>query len=73
VRFIFFVLSAKEFFLIAQYFLQRLSNPKTKIRMEEKMKKTNSMLSFLNAEVNVNIDVTANVKLVKMGGGGSNI
>jgi hypothetical protein len=40
--------------------------------MEEKMKKTDSMLSFLNAEVNVNIDFMANVNLDKMGGGGGN-
>jgi hypothetical protein len=44
-----------------------------KIEMEEIMKKTNSMLSFFNAEVNVNIDVTANVNLGKRGGGGTNI
>jgi hypothetical protein len=37
------------------------------------MRKTDSMLGFLNAEVNVDIDFTANVKLVKMGGGGSNM
>jgi hypothetical protein len=41
--------------------------------MEEKMKKTNSMSSFLNAEVNVDIDFTANVNLDKMGGGGATI
>jgi hypothetical protein len=41
--------------------------------MEEKMKKTDSMLSFLSAEVNINIDVTANVNLGKQGGGGSNM
>jgi hypothetical protein len=35
------------------------------------MKKTDSMLSFLNAEVNVNIDLTANVNLGKQGGGGA--
>jgi hypothetical protein len=40
--------------------------------MEEKMKKTNSMSSFLTAEVNVSIDFTANVNLDKMGGGGGN-
>jgi prepilin-type N-terminal cleavage/methylation domain-containing protein len=34
--------------------------------MEEKMKKT----SFFGLEVNVNIDLTTNVNLVKMGGGG---
>ncbi|MDR1289586.1 MAG: hypothetical protein LBK06_00145 [Planctomycetaceae bacterium] len=34
------------------------------------MKKTNSMSSFLTAEINVNIDFTANVNLDKMGGGG---
>jgi prepilin-type N-terminal cleavage/methylation domain-containing protein/prepilin-type processing-associated H-X9-DG protein len=39
--------------------------------MEEIMKKTNSMSSFLNAEVNINIDFTANVNLGKMGGGGA--
>jgi prepilin-type N-terminal cleavage/methylation domain-containing protein/prepilin-type processing-associated H-X9-DG protein len=38
--------------------------------MEEKMKKTNSMSSFLTAEVNINIDFTANVNLGKQGGGG---
>jgi hypothetical protein len=42
---------------------------KTNIEMEEKMKKTDSMLSFLSAEVNVNIDVVANVKIGKGGGG----
>jgi hypothetical protein len=39
--------------------------------MEEKMKKTDSMLSFFNAEVSVNIDFTANVNLGKRGGGGA--
>ncbi|MDR1053277.1 MAG: type II secretion system GspH family protein, partial [Planctomycetaceae bacterium] len=34
------------------------------------MKKTDSMLSFLNAEVSINIDFTANVNLGKRGGGG---
>jgi hypothetical protein len=34
------------------------------------MKKTDQMLSFVNAEVNVNIDFTANVNLGKRGGGG---
>jgi hypothetical protein len=38
--------------------------------MEEKMKKFDSMLSFYNAEPHITIEVTANVKLVKMGGGG---
>jgi hypothetical protein len=38
--------------------------------MEEKMKKTNSMLSLLNTEVNVNIDFTTNINLGKQGGGG---
>jgi hypothetical protein len=37
------------------------------------MKKTNSMLSFVNAKVNVDIDFTANVNLGKQGGGGSNM
>jgi hypothetical protein len=41
--------------------------------MEAKMKKTNEKLSFLNAEVRINIDVTANVNLGKQGGGGSNM
>jgi hypothetical protein len=41
--------------------------------MEEKMKKFDSMLSFCNAEPHIAIEVTTNVKLVKMGGGGSNI
>jgi hypothetical protein len=41
--------------------------------MEEKMKKTDSMLSFLNAEVSIDIDFTANVNLEKMGGGGATI
>jgi hypothetical protein len=41
--------------------------------MEEKMKKTNLVSSLINAEVNVNIDVTANVNLGKAGGGGANI
>ncbi|MDR1052768.1 MAG: DUF1559 domain-containing protein [Planctomycetaceae bacterium] len=34
------------------------------------MRKTDSMLGFLNAEVNVNIDFVSNVNLGKMGGGG---
>ncbi|MDR1052870.1 MAG: hypothetical protein LBL39_01735 [Planctomycetaceae bacterium] len=34
------------------------------------MKKTDQMLSFFNAEVNVNIDFAANVNLGKQGGGG---
>ncbi|MDR1290806.1 MAG: DUF1559 domain-containing protein, partial [Planctomycetaceae bacterium] len=34
------------------------------------MKKTDSMLGFLSAEVNVNIDITTNVKIGKGGGGG---
>jgi hypothetical protein len=37
------------------------------------MKKTDSMLSFFNTEVNINIDFTTNVNLGKRGGGGSNI
>jgi hypothetical protein len=37
------------------------------------MKKTDSMLSFLNTEVSVNIDFATNVNLGKRGGGGSNI
>jgi hypothetical protein len=36
--------------------------------MEEKMRKTDSMLSFVNAEVNINIDLTANINLGKQGG-----
>jgi hypothetical protein len=59
--------------LTAQYFLQRLSNPITQNEMEEIMKKTNSMLSFANTEVNINVDFTANVNLGKRGGGGSNM
>jgi hypothetical protein len=51
--------------------LQRLSNPATKIKMEEKMRKTDQMLSFFNAEVNVSIDFTTNVNLGKRGGGGA--
>jgi hypothetical protein len=35
------------------------------------MKKTDSMLSFLSIEVNINIDVMTNVNLGKQGGGGS--
>jgi hypothetical protein len=35
------------------------------------MKKTNSMLSFVNTEVSINIDFTANVNLGKRGGGGA--
>jgi prepilin-type N-terminal cleavage/methylation domain-containing protein len=35
------------------------------------MKKTDQMLSFVNAEVNINIDFTANVNLGKRGGGGA--
>jgi prepilin-type N-terminal cleavage/methylation domain-containing protein/prepilin-type processing-associated H-X9-DG protein len=38
--------------------------------MEENMKKFDSMLSFCNAEPHTTIEVKANVKLVKMGGGG---
>jgi prepilin-type N-terminal cleavage/methylation domain-containing protein/prepilin-type processing-associated H-X9-DG protein len=38
--------------------------------MEEKMRKTDSMLGLFNAEVHVNIDFTANVNLGKGGGGG---
>jgi hypothetical protein len=41
--------------------------------MEEKMKKTDSMLSFLTAEVNVGIDFAANVNLGKRGGGGATV
>jgi hypothetical protein len=37
------------------------------------MKKTDSMLSFFDAEVNINIDFAANVNLDKMGGGGATI
>jgi hypothetical protein len=33
------------------------------------MRKTNSRSSFFNAEININIDVTANVNLDKQGGG----
>jgi hypothetical protein len=43
----------------------------TRIKWRRIMKKTDSMLSFLNAEVNVNIDFTANVNLGKRGGGGA--
>jgi prepilin-type N-terminal cleavage/methylation domain-containing protein/prepilin-type processing-associated H-X9-DG protein len=39
--------------------------------MEEKMRKTDQMLSFFNTEVNVNIDFTTNVKIGKRGGGGA--
>jgi hypothetical protein len=46
---------------------------KNRIRMEEKMRKTDSMLGLFGAEVNVNIAVTANVKIDKGGGGGSNM
>jgi prepilin-type N-terminal cleavage/methylation domain-containing protein len=38
--------------------------------MEEKMRKTDSMLGLFNVEVNVNIDVTTNVNLGRQGGGG---
>jgi hypothetical protein len=43
--------------------------------MEEKMKKTNLMLNLVNAEVNVNVDVTTDVKIGNQGkwGGGANI
>jgi hypothetical protein len=41
--------------------------------MEEKMKKTDSMLSFLTAEVNAGIDFAANVNLGKRGGGGATV
>jgi hypothetical protein len=37
------------------------------------MKKTDQMLSFFNAEVNINIDCAANVNLGKRGGGGGNM
>jgi hypothetical protein len=37
------------------------------------MKKTDSMLSFFDTEVNVNIDFAANVNLGKRGGGGATI
>jgi hypothetical protein len=37
------------------------------------MKKTDQMLSFVNTEVSINIDFTANVNLGKMGGGGATI
>jgi hypothetical protein len=40
--------------------------------MEEKMKKTDLVLSLVNAKVNVSIDVTTNVNLGKTGGGGGN-
>jgi hypothetical protein len=70
VLFGFFFLSGKKF-AATIIFLQRLSNPLTKIEMEEKMKKTDSMLSFLGTEVNINIDFTANVNLDKRGGGGA--
>jgi hypothetical protein len=43
-----------------------------KIEMEEKMKKTDLVLSLVNAEIDVNIDVTTNVNLGKTGGGGAN-
>jgi hypothetical protein len=38
--------------------------------MEENMKKFDSMLSFYNAKPHTTIEIKANVKLVKMGGGG---
>jgi hypothetical protein len=41
--------------------------------MEEKMKKTDSMLSFFDTEVSVNIDFATNVNLGKQGGGGAKI
>jgi hypothetical protein len=37
------------------------------------MKKTDSMLSFFNTEVNINIDFTTNVKIGKRGGGGATV
>jgi hypothetical protein len=37
------------------------------------MKKFDSMLSFHNAEPRTIIEVKANVKLVKMGGGGATV
>ncbi|MDR1290583.1 MAG: hypothetical protein LBK06_05220 [Planctomycetaceae bacterium] len=37
------------------------------------MKKTDSMLSFFNAEVSANIDFVANVNLGKQGGGGATV
>jgi hypothetical protein len=36
---------------------------------KKKMKKTNSLSSLVVAEINVKIDVTANVKIGKGGGG----
>jgi hypothetical protein len=53
--------------------LQRLSNPVTNNEMEEKMKKTNSMSSFFNAEVNASIDFAANVNLGNGGVGGATV
>jgi hypothetical protein len=62
--------------ITARYFYKRLSNPATKIELEAKMKKTNLTLNLVNAEVNVNIDITSNVNLGnygKRGGGGGEI
>jgi hypothetical protein len=36
--------------------------------MEVKMKKTNQMLGLFNAEINVEVDVNANVKIERGGG-----
>jgi hypothetical protein len=37
--------------------------------MEDKMKKTNLISGLLDAEFNVSVDVNANVKIGKKGGG----
>jgi hypothetical protein len=67
VRFIFFALSTKRKIFDRTIFFATFIKSNTKIRMEEKMK----MTSFFSFEVNVNIDLTANVNLGKQGGGGS--
>jgi hypothetical protein len=54
-------------------FLQTFIKSSNKIEMEEKMKKTDLVSSLVKAEINVDIDVTANVNLGNTGGGGANI
>jgi hypothetical protein len=68
----FFALSTKKNFKRTIIFATFIKST-NQIEMEEKMKKTDSMLSLLDLEVNVNIDLTANVKIGKRGGGGATI
>jgi hypothetical protein len=66
----FFALSTKKNFRRTIIFATFIKST-NQIEMEEKMKKTDSMLSLLDLEVNTNIDFATNVKIGKRGGGGA--